>query len=351
MTTDQATTASAMDSSRALWLGIGFSLLFTLVIWAVGDFWMNPDRYELFSPRKTAAVLPKMWYLWQLNEPTVWTRLTAWGGYIAHNLVIWYLIWKAQSANSTYSSKLHWFNVLALLANAFFICLHLVQTFFWYDGLAQDVSEFTSQASVTLVLVAILILENDRRGMFFGTKAPMLQEAGRTIRKYHGYYFSWAIIYTFWYHPIEITLGHLMGTFYILLLLLQGSLFFTRSHINRWWTLLMEAFVIIHAFMVAYVTHAEEQGAETAARFIFGFGAIFIVTQMYGVNFRNWQRWLFAALFIAGMVWFYAGRWGLALDLLRVPIIDYVLVFVSAGLVWLLFLLPAKLLKHKPVNG
>ena len=28
-------------------------------------------------------------------------------------------------------------------------------------------------------------------------------------RRYHGYYFAWAIVYTFWYHPMEATTGHL----------------------------------------------------------------------------------------------------------------------------------------------
>ena len=29
-------------------------------------------------------------------------------------------------------------------------------------------------------------------------------------RRYHGYYFAWAIVYTFWYHPMEATTGHLI---------------------------------------------------------------------------------------------------------------------------------------------
>jgi hypothetical protein len=32
------------------------------------------------------------------------------------------------------------------------------------------------------------------------------------VRKYHGYFFSWAVIYTFWYHPMENTYGHALGT-------------------------------------------------------------------------------------------------------------------------------------------
>ena len=168
-----------ISSTRALWWGLAFSFFFTGAIWWAGAFWMDGDRYADFSPRRIASVFPQMWYLWQLNEPTVWTRATAWGGYIAHNLFIWWLIWRAQSSNSKYSANLHWFNVWALLGNAFFIVLHLLQTRYFYDGLAQDVAEFTSQASVTLMLVAILIMENKRRGMFFGKRAPFLETAGK----------------------------------------------------------------------------------------------------------------------------------------------------------------------------
>ena len=53
------------------------------------------------------------------------------------------------------------------------------------------------------------------------------------MRKYHGYVFAWATVYTFWYHPMENTAGHLIGFFYMFLLLLQGSLFLTRIHINK----------------------------------------------------------------------------------------------------------------------
>ena len=58
-------------------------------------------------------------------------------------------------------------------------------------------------------------------------------------------------IYTFWYHPMVNPSAHLIGFLYMFLLLLQGSLFFTRIHINRWWTLLMEFTVLIHGTLVA----------------------------------------------------------------------------------------------------
>ena len=70
-------------------------------------------------------------------------------------------------------------------------------------------------------------------------------EAGDVARRYHGYYFAWATIYTFWYHPMVFTQGHAIGFLYMFLLLTQGALMFTRMHVNRWWTVTLEGLVVL----------------------------------------------------------------------------------------------------------
>jgi hypothetical protein len=330
---DSDTTLTNFDSSRAVWLGIGFSFGFTLLIWLTGQYLLDANRYEeLFSARKEAFLIPKMWYLWQLGEPTAWTRASAWLGYAAHNAVIWYLIWKAQSSDLKYTSKLHRVNVLALLANAFFVCLHLFQTLVWYDGLAQDVPEFTSQASVTLVLVAILIIENQRRGMIFAYPAPFLSNISRAVRKYHGYYFSWAIIYTFWYHPMEITQGHLAGFLYMFFLLLQGSLFFTRMHVNKYWTIVSEVSVVAHAVTVAILAGQEWQ------HFFGGFVGIFVVTQMHGLGLSKTVRWVLGLGYAAAVLFIYSMGAGLAKAYMvtLIPAVEFLLVLFVSLIVLLL---------------
>lgn len=330
------TDTTQISSTRALWWGLAFSFVFTGVIWAAGEFWMNVDRYASFSPRRVAAVFPQMWYLWQLDEPNFWTRFTAWGGYIAHNLFIWWLIWRAQNSNAKYSANLHWFNVWALAGNAFFVVLHLLQTRYFYDGLAQDVAEFTSQASVTLMLVAILIMENKRRGLFFGKPAPFLETAGRSLRKYHGYYFAWAIIYTFWYHPMEVTGGHLLGFTYIFLLLLQGSLFYTRTHVNHYWKVVSELSVVVHGVMVAILAGQEWP------QFFGGFLGMFVVTQMHGLGLSARTRWLIGLAYVASIIFIYSQTAGIARAYMvtLIPLVEFVLVVIVSlivlGLTWLL---------------
>ncbi|HZS76217.1 MAG TPA: hypothetical protein VFA41_06335 [Ktedonobacteraceae bacterium] len=301
----------------ALWLGIAFSAVFTGVIWLTGD------ALKVFPhlPQQGPA-----WYFWKLPAPSLPAEITAWGFYALHQVASWGTIWYAQTHVKKYTTGLHRINIIALGMNAFFILLHFVQTHIWYDGLAQNVSVFSSQGSVIVLLVWVLLMENNRRGLIVGKKLPFSQRVIQFARKYHGYFFSWAIIYTFWYHPMENTSGHLVGFFYMFLLMLQSSLFFTRIHINRYWTFTQEVLVLVHGTMVALY-----QGHGLWPMFLFGFAGIFLITQMHGLDLRPWMKWGFLALFIAGVVAVYASRgWSHLWEVAAIPLIDYPAVIVLA---------------------
>lgn len=316
----------------ALILGVFFSFAFTGLIWLAGA--------------RLAAVphLPDAgaaWYYWRLPSPTFWSRATAWGFYLAHQITLWALIYYAQTRVRRYVAGLHRVNVVALAANAGFILLHFIQTHIWYDGLAQDVSIFASQGSVIVMLVWILLMENSRRGLFFGQKVPLGKTVVQAARRYHGYVFAWAAVFTFWYHPMEHSSGHLIGFVYMFLLMLQGSLFFTRLHVNRWWTLVQELTVLVHGTLVA-VMQAGPSGFWPM--FFFGFAGIFIITQMHGLGLSRAVRWLLTGLYVAAAVWVYSGRGWLQLnEIIRIPLIEYLAVFVLAGLIWLVGLVVARL--------
>ena len=182
----------------AIWGGVLFSAVFTGLIWLVGG---RLDAIALLPDAGPA------WYYWKLPEPTFWTRFSVWGLYAIHQIGSWGLIYYAQTRVRKYKAGLHPVNVWALIFNALFIFLHLIQTHIFYDGLAQDTSVFSSQGSVIVLLVAVLLLENRRRGMFFGKKVPISKQVIDVVARYHGYVFSWAIVYTFWFHPMVATSG------------------------------------------------------------------------------------------------------------------------------------------------
>lgn len=322
-----------ISQSHGLTLGICFSIGITALIWLTGD---RLESFELRPEREVA-----FWYPWVSAAPTNWTRLSVWGLYAAHQLTIWWLIWKAQTQKSGYSSSLSRLNILAFIANAVFIILHFAQTHVFYDGLTLDVPEQSSQWSVILLLVIVLLMENQRRGLFFGHKVggSMMSESARALRKYHGYYFAWATIYTFWYHPMVSTPGHLLGFLYMFLMLLQGSLFFTRIHVNRWWMLTQEVLVLIHGTIVAL-----SNAPDFWQMFCFGFAGLFIVTQMHGLGLTVKIRWMFLAAY-AGSVCFVYSEIGISQihQVTWIPLTEYGLVFVLAALVWGLMKLSGKM--------
>ena len=252
---------------------------------------------DLFHRARELEAFPKLpdqgatWYYWKLAEPTTMSRITSWGFYLAQQFIIWGLIWYAQKHVRKYTPGLHMVNIVALAVNATFVVLHYFQTHIWYDGIAQDVHIFTSQWSVIIMLIWIMLMESRTRGLAFGKKVGFSKGIVQFARKYHGYYFAWAIIYTYWFHPMEGTPGHLLGFFYTFMLLLQGSLFFTRLHVNKWWMVLMEVTVLAHGTIVAIV-----QGNNLWPMFLFGFLGVFVVTQMWGLNLRRPVAWAFLAL-------------------------------------------------------
>lgn len=303
----------------ALWGGIIFSFLFTALIWWTGQRLLSIPHYPDFGAS---------WYFWRLMEPTIITRASVWILYALHQIAFWGLIYYAQKNSYKYTSGLHKLNIVALAMNAAFILLHLVQTQIWYDGLAQDVSIWSSQASVVILLVWVLLMENSRRGLFFGKKVKFSNEINRFARKYHGYVFAWAIVYTFWYHPMEGTSGHLIGFFYMFLLMLQGSLIFTRVHLNRWWTLALELLVVFHGTLVAIMT-----ANGMWPMFAFGFAGIFVITQMHGLGLKLWSRLVILFLYIGAAIYIYSDRgWVQLNEIIRIPLIEYLAVFVLAGI-------------------
>lgn len=310
----------------ALGGGIALSLLFTALIWWTGQRLATIPHLPDAGPS---------WYYWKLIEPTFWSRATAWGCYALHQVSLWGLIYYAQTRVKRYAAGLHPVNLVALGVNAVFVVLHLVQTQLWYDGLAQDVSIWSSQGSVILMLVMILIMENRRRGLFFGKKVPLPKQAMELVRKYHGYVFAWATVYTFWYHPMEPTQAHTIGFLYMFLLFLQSSLFLTRVHVNRWWMLVQEATVLVHGTLVALM-----QGNNLWPMFAFGFGGILVITQTFGVPLPRWARWGALALYVGLALAVYSQLGWLRInEIVRIPLIEYVLVFALAwlvgGVLWL----------------
>jgi len=272
------------------------------------------------------------WYYWKRPDPTFWSRLSVWGLYGAHQMFWWGLIAWAQRHRDDLKdrTRMHAVNWVALGGTGVFVALHYAQTALFYDGLGQDVAVFASQASVVLLLVVVLVMEAPRRGLFLTRGKGWFRNIRPILVRYHGYYFAWAVTFTYWYHPMEVNAGHLLGFLYMFLLFIQAAFIFTRVHTNRIWTFVLEISVLVHGITVAFVA-----GQSFWPMFAFGFLFLIVGTQMHGIGLPRRLRWIIAALSVAAMLYVYQDRgWVQLNEVLRIPVIEYGLAFVIAAMLW-----------------
>jgi hypothetical protein len=332
-----------VNSAYYAWAGgLVFTVMFTIVIWAVGK-GLDPVLSTLL-PDQGAA-----WYFWKLPSREFMTMFIVWSFYLAHQFSLWGAIYWAQKnlihLRAKPTTGLTRYNLVALIINLAFILLHLIQTHVWFDGLAQDVPIWTSQGSVIVMLVIILIIENPRRGLFLGKKMgkPMTASVSGFFRRSHPYIIGWAIVYTFWFHPMAYDPQLVSGFFYMFLLFTQISLAYTVVHINKGWIVLLESFVGIHAFIVATTT-ASQAAIGIWVMFATGFAFMFAFTYIFIFDVRREIRWGVIAAYIVSLIWIYLptqfGGYGrnlsylMRLEFLWIPIILYLLAIVFSVLVF-----------------
>lgn len=317
-----------------------FSVLFIALIWILGPLLR---RFEL------GPDLGPTWYYWQLPVPDITSQIIVWLFYFSHQVSFWILIYWAQKHITQLREQsrfgLTTYNWIALLINGIFIYLHLLQTHIWYDGLAQDVPIWTSQGSVILMLVFLLIMQNRQRGIILGKKAgkPITREVANVFMKLHMYVFSWALVYTFWFHPMDNDPQLLTGFFYMFLLFIQVSLSYTNFHFNRKWIILLEGFVGVHAVAVAINNTLMLGSSDMWPMFLSGFIFMVVFTYLYGLKMQSSLRWVIFLAFAGFLLWIYLpfgyGReltYLFRLEVLWIPIVLYTLAYLCAGIVFII---------------
>lgn len=269
-------------------------------------------------------------YRWVSRAATPGARASAWAGYLLHQFAIWGCVYAAQQRRPGYAAEMRRLNWVALAVNAGGVALHYAQTRRYYDGLARDVPEGTALGSVAFLLMLAQALEAPRRGLALGRGRSVLpRELTRFARRYHGYIFSWASVYNFWYHPLEPLPAHLGGMYHTLLIFVQSSLFFTRAHRDPRWTLALELLVLPHAVITTL-----QNRSGYGPMFVFGFLGMFVLTQMHGLGLSPRTRAAIGATYVGAALAWYGGHGQLRRlpDVLRVPALEY-------GVVALLILL------------
>lgn len=217
------------------------------------------------------------WYYWQTGGFDQLGRISYWVGYLLHQVSVFYLLYRYRKQKQQENKGgLNRYNALILAVNGLFVLLHIIQTQLWYDGLAKDVPIWTSQGSVIVMLVLILYLMIPVRGLFWGKAFRPPETMLGLIRRYHGVFISWALVYTFWFHPSEGNWGLASGFVYMFLLFIQMNMIGTALHVRKGWVVLLEAFVTVHGTLIT--VYKENP---IWPMFLFGFAAMFVFTQVH----------------------------------------------------------------------
>lgn len=333
-------------SSSALYLwtfGLIFAFCFTILIWLLGP---NLNYF-------VGSLIPDQgasWYYWKLPSRDFLGMIIVWLLYLGHQFSIWVAIYFGQRDLNGFRSHsffgLPKYSLVALAVNLFFVLLHLIQTHIWFDGLAQDTPIFTSQGSVIIMLAIVLILENPRRGLFMGRKLgkPLTSQVTAFFRRSHMYIFAWALVYTFWFHPMAADPQLLSGFFYMFLLFTQVTLAWTWMHFDKKWIILLESYVAIHAVIVAVFNTSFFNSPVMWPMFFSGFAFMFVFTYLYAFKLDRGIYWMVTLAYIGFLVWLYLptpigyGRSFvnmIRLEFLWIPIILHGLAVLFAGLIYL----------------
>ncbi len=211
------------------------------------------------------------------------------------------------------------YNIMLLTFNLIMILSHIILSIKYFDMLAQDYPSYTAQATVVLMLIILLLIQNSKRGFIFGYKLKNTR-ALNVLYKIHGPIFLFALVYTLWYHPFVATLGHLFGFMYMYLLFIQISFTHTKIHYDTRWVGLLEAFVLIHGFAVAYFISE----TNLVAMFVFGFGVMITSTIIYSFSKNKAGNIaIFVLLLVIAIVYYQTVGISRINEIVRIPVIEY----------------------------
>lgn len=304
---------------------------------ALGSFALITALMIILTPLLVEAFYPfpedtgASFYAWQTEQMGGLVRWSYWTGYVLHQVVVWWLFFKGRKIEPEPGRVSRW-HIAMLGANLGFVLLHLLQTHLWYDGLARDVPIWTSQGSVIVMLVLVLYIMIPKRGLFWGRRFEPPQAMLSLVKRWHGLFISWALVFTFWFHPMDGNWGLVSGFVYMFLLFIQMSLFNTTLHTNRWWIVLLEVFVAIHGTLITVY-----KDNPIWPMFMFGFLWMFVLTQVHTLRIPGWLRWGLLVLFLGAIAWVYGSVRGFnhIYEVTFIPVALYGGVIGLLGLGWI----------------
>ena len=203
--------------------------------------------------------------------------------YILHQLAHWAMVYYAQT-HLKCSQKLQPFHYWMAGMNLVFMLLYIVKSYIIPDS----VSYRLPKELLTLIVLGLsywlLIAKSNSRGLIFGYFVPK-QGIAEVAEKCLPYYFSFAVLFNFWYEPF-IDRYMCLRLVVELIFITQSCLIQTYAYENKYLSILFELMVLPYLIITFFFPIEPQQQLLLAILTLsLVCAAVFAISQMHGLNF------------------------------------------------------------------
>ena len=201
----------------------------------------------------------------------------SWYLYICHQVLHWAMTFYAKTRLES-SHRLKPFHYWMAGMNLIFVLLHLARTRFT----GRHRSEGHPHQNFGLIGWSLsyyfLLAKSNKRGIVFGYSIPFTQGVLELFEEGLCYYFSWAVLFSFWNIPSpEGTFSLSLKLTFEIIFILHSCLIQSHTHENKYWTALLELMVIIYFYPLL----DRDRYADTFLPSLYLFAVVFVITQIH----------------------------------------------------------------------
>ena len=254
----------------ALIIGVAASVLLALLIYAfTGDLLKNDPT---ISSREFILFGKPLQML--VSQPM----------YIFHQLAHWAMVYYARTHLKS-SHELQPFHYWMAGMNLVFVWLHVAQSYLFLDNIS-----YRLPLELPIIVLGLsywfLTAKSSGRGLMFGYTFPYFQDIAEVAEASLPYYFSFVVLFSFWYKPfIDKFMLFLLRLAVELIFITHSCLIQTHVHENKYWNLLLELMVLSYLSIICIFPASTPRPTFEFILLSLFYAAVFAISQMHGLNF------------------------------------------------------------------
>ena len=204
--------------------------------------------------------------------------------YILHQLALWAMLYYART-HLKCSHKLQPFHYWMAGMNLVFVLLYVAQSYLFLGNIS-----YRLPAELPLIVLGLsywfLIAKSSGRGFIFGYPVLYTQDIAEVAEKCLPYYFSFAVLFNFWYKPfVDKYMLFFVRLVVELIFITHSCLIQTHIHENKYWSLLLELMVLPYSVIILVFPLSTPKPTLDILLFSLFCVAVFAISQMHGLNF------------------------------------------------------------------